>query len=272
MIRFLFSLFSLFSFLANATPPLTLQQGFSFRLISQNPEVINGLGPKEIEVRQNDFSLNVTWRSLVRTSVITKLAPVYQMTQKAGGIVASHFNDSLDLLHPYLWSEGIINLNHNSILWVTPQLIESYKNVNHRAVYRINNGLSFPFASLDFKANDLVPLLSDIQNKIKNFMLESSINKKIGQDFFDDFIEVHLLDRAVVPLIINGAKKECSVLVLGNSFVRYTILDDLKNPLVISIKFYPATSKTLLPLFADYTKFLTDHFSYQITQMADVSL
>lgn len=259
-------------FAESSQNPLSQIDGLEIRLVPKATEPINGVGIKAIEVRQSGSEIQLKWNSIVRVQTVSSSWPTYRMTQKRG-VLTTTLSETYSLSLPHLWVEGFVNLNLNGTLWIPSSLLLAE---NSGKVYSIDPSLlksSSPLfkngpSALVQKIEEFRDLVQAIQLLNQTEGTDKALPKperKILIDFINGLNQIRVLQKGgTTPLVVNGKKREVSTVIIGNSYIRYVVLDDPKNPLILNLDFKP---EGVPERFQGIFSFFHDFLEYQITQI-----
>ncbi len=100
---------------------------------------------------------------------------------------------------------------------------------------------------------------------LKKFKGTAANEPKALKNFYDEFGKIKILDRHQSwSLMVDDKKINVPVMVAGNQFVRYIVLDSVTNPLILSISFDPREAPEKALIFMNY---FHENMEYQITQV-----
>ena len=242
--------------------------GMKLRLVSTDTSAMDGLGAKTINLTVEGGIVTGRWFSPVRNLAGGDPWPVYKVRLARGALQTGDLNSKTKFLHPHLWVEGVASLDLESFLWFPPDLLSSLLagSVKETA-FPVDFNLPLPTSTQG--PRDLMEKAATFQIVLQKPILDSKMNQE-REAFLKEFQSVHILSPdTAVSMVVNETKTEVKAVELGNRFIRFMVLKEPGNPLVLALRFDGTKGPEEVAPFLDYFK---KHMGFQITQIQTTNL
>lgn len=208
---------------APASFPLTIATGAKFTM-RQSALGIGGTiadvlgsrnGSRSVNVRAlDDEKISIDWVSLDATS-----------TPEAGSIVSNGWRDASAALPPVFWKQGTMNLNGNSLVWLSPK---SYADLQNGATVwqTLPPNLQLP------------PLAKKALTTFESLAIK--LSKQASATSTSPFRLSKAADIAAYPLRINGSIEQVQAIRATGWFADIVVLKNPQTPLVLNVTIHPA--------------------------------
>lgn len=260
-------LFMLASVAANAQAiPL---DKLAIRLVPRSEEAAGDVGVKTIKIAQSDSGVKLAWFSMVKELDPSAVYTTYKIRAKRGMIEINDFDGKNALFLPHLWGNGYINTQTSLPLWLSPDYLSEGKQAKMFNVGLVNadkNLLKLAPAALLTELNYFQNLYDQYVQGLQTktlVNLKKSDEKEL-RDFIRDFFYVRLMAKTKATLVANGIKENYPAKIIGNDYFHLVVVDDVLNPLVVTLKIFPEKAPQLFKKSFDYFK---KNFEFVVTQV-----
>ena len=247
----------------SAENPLARRDGLNIRLVPENPESL--FGAITVEVSEKRGALNLEWatqyREEIQNTPVTGSSPwpSYRVRLLRGVIRAEKEGP---LVFPPLWKTGFVSLEHAGLLWAPHEIAR-----HPSGEFVIDPGFLSPETDLLSQGEGVASHMNDFRQMALSLLSPEkppgAEKKKIG-DFLESLGRVRIKEKSAAPLVVNEEKVDVPVLIAGNSFLEYTILDFPENPLILKLMLDPQKVPAIFKNFFDYFKLALE---YRVTQI-----
>lgn len=182
-----------------------------------------------------------------------KTAPQFQIKGWEGKMTLANATTSRRLTLPAFWPDGELYLSNASAIWLSDRSFEELKKTRKTewGPGILNNPLLGPLQGLKLLESGLAKVQAQVEQSPEK---QSSANEIKAEKRPTNY-----------SLKINDVAHEVEVLEAGNWLVRYKILNNAQNPLILEVSFLPKASAGE-QLFSALTP-LKGLLEYQVTEI-----
>lgn len=262
-----------FLFLLSTTTQAQLLplRDMTLRLVPQSTKKsLPGIGPKTVEIKVTNKGIRVQWFSIVKERILDQDYPTYKVRAAKGGLFVHDLFSKFGFFHPQLWGNGFINLHERLPLWVSPEILS----LEGRKEQNFDLGL-LNLNPLILKAvpDTLYENLLYFQNMFDYYTKDGEVNgdAKMSRSkarevkkFLEEFFKVGVLAQTQAKLKVGKTIQNFKAKIVGNRYFQMVVLDDTKNPMVVSFRI---SADKAPKVFEKNFEFLKNNFEFQVTQV-----
>lgn len=236
--------------------------GISLKLAFSNPDKQGVLSEKIIQLEDKKNTYRASWLSVEKERDLNAAYPTYQIKANKGVLETPEINNKSTYYHPLMWPRGYVMLGDAFPLWMPPEYLELPRNKRKDLLLGI---LKVKVVALRGLEEEMYQEILYFRNLYEHYQKEQETSGKGPlKSFNKNFFRVRKLAEGKHRLNLNGSSKELDVVIIGNRYFEFKVLDQLDNPLILGLRIYP---KKAPRVFARSFEFLDKNFEFLVTQI-----